>query len=181
MDQTGADNLTDRQKECLRLAARPMTSKEIARELGLSPRTVDWHLDRAVLVLGASGRFDAARRLVQSEDSPPRSMPSEPPYNLLGPSGPLAGPLEPAILERSERQRSQLDIRVSEMSETQAVYRAGPQHRIRRVPLPFATREEPENELSGMERMAWVLVLGVVELVAFGACLGGLTALNHLL
>jgi DNA-binding NarL/FixJ family response regulator len=40
-----------------------MSSKEIARELGLSKHTVDWHLDKARKRLGAADRYDAARRV----------------------------------------------------------------------------------------------------------------------
>lgn len=59
----GLDRLTERERECLRLVDRHMSSKEIARELGLSKHTVDWHLDKARRRLGASDRYDAARRV----------------------------------------------------------------------------------------------------------------------
>lgn len=58
----GLDRLTERERECLRLVDRHMSSKEIARELGLSKHTVDWHLDKARRRLGAVDRYDAARR-----------------------------------------------------------------------------------------------------------------------
>ncbi|WP_164468270.1 helix-turn-helix domain-containing protein [Caulobacter vibrioides] len=57
------DRLTERERECLRLVDRHMSSKEIARELGLSKHTVDWHLDKARRRLGAVDRYDAARRV----------------------------------------------------------------------------------------------------------------------
>jgi len=59
----GLDRLTERERECLRLVDRHMSSKEIARELGLSKHTVDWHLDKARKRLGAADRYDAARRV----------------------------------------------------------------------------------------------------------------------
>jgi len=59
----GLDRLTERERECLRLVDRHMSSKEIARELGLSKHTVDWHLDKARRRLGAADRYDAARRV----------------------------------------------------------------------------------------------------------------------
>ena len=48
MSRTGAatdplDALTPRQREILQLAAEGHSSKEIAQQLGLSPRTVDAH------------------------------------------------------------------------------------------------------------------------------------------
>ncbi|ENZ80757.1 hypothetical protein OR37_03337 [Caulobacter vibrioides OR37] len=67
------DRLTERERECLRLVDRHMSSKEIARELGLSKHTVDWHLDKARRRLGAADRYDAARRLFDrgSRDAAP--------------------------------------------------------------------------------------------------------------
>ena len=59
----GLERLTERERECLRLVDRHMSSKEIARELGLSKHTVDWHLDKARKRLGAADRYDAARRV----------------------------------------------------------------------------------------------------------------------
>jgi DNA-binding CsgD family transcriptional regulator len=52
--------LTDGQKACLRLVAAHFTSKEIARELGISPFTVDQRLDAARKKLGAESRKEAA-------------------------------------------------------------------------------------------------------------------------
>lgn len=46
-----------------------MTSKEIAQETGLAPQTVDTYLKIAMNRLEASSRRDAARRLLQFEQS----------------------------------------------------------------------------------------------------------------
>jgi DNA-binding CsgD family transcriptional regulator len=53
--------LTAEQVEALRLVGENLSSKEIARELGISKSAVDQRLDRARLVLGASSRREAAR------------------------------------------------------------------------------------------------------------------------
>lgn len=50
--------LTDREREVAVLAARGLSSKEVARRLTLSPRTVDNHLQRVFQKLGASGRSE---------------------------------------------------------------------------------------------------------------------------
>ena len=56
-----ADRLSPRQRECLRLVwERQATSKEIARELGISKTTVDGYIREAVELLGATDRRDAA-------------------------------------------------------------------------------------------------------------------------
>lgn len=53
--------LSERQRQCLALVACGYTSKEIARELGLSPSTIDNHLAQAVMRLGCSSRAVAAK------------------------------------------------------------------------------------------------------------------------
>lgn len=61
--------LTDSQKACLRRVGRGMTSKEIARDLDLTPSTVDTYVTHAIAQLGASNRREAARLLARSERS----------------------------------------------------------------------------------------------------------------
>ena len=57
------DNLTERERECLRLVHAHLNSKQIARELGIKPGTVDRHCENAVRKLQAGNRVDAALRL----------------------------------------------------------------------------------------------------------------------
>ena len=52
--------LSDRESESLTWAARGKTSGEIATILGLTKRTVDFHIDNARLKLNASTRMQAA-------------------------------------------------------------------------------------------------------------------------
>lgn len=55
------DSLTEKQHEALALAARGMTSKEIARELGISPHSVDKRIDTVRSQLGHMPRTQLAR------------------------------------------------------------------------------------------------------------------------
>ncbi|MEM8618660.1 MAG: LuxR C-terminal-related transcriptional regulator [Actinomycetota bacterium] len=55
------DGLTGREREIVELAADGRTSKDIARELGISPRTVDNHLGSAYRKLGIGSRHDLSR------------------------------------------------------------------------------------------------------------------------
>ena len=66
-----AEALTKSQTRCLRLVGQGMSSKEIALETGLSPRTVDQYVNRAASTLGASSRREAARilNLLESSES----------------------------------------------------------------------------------------------------------------
>jgi DNA-binding CsgD family transcriptional regulator len=52
--------LTKRQAEILGLVARGLSNATVAGRLGISPRTVSKHLERAYRVLGASSRSQAA-------------------------------------------------------------------------------------------------------------------------
>ena len=61
--------LTERQKTCLRLVAQGMSSKEIAKAIGLSPRSVDTYITDAMALLGSATRRDAARALAEQEIS----------------------------------------------------------------------------------------------------------------
>jgi DNA-binding CsgD family transcriptional regulator len=60
------DRLTKAQLEVLELVALRRTSKEIARELGVSPVTVDQRVKRAQSILGANSRSEAARILISA-------------------------------------------------------------------------------------------------------------------
>ena len=55
-----AVELSDRELEMLTWAARGKTSAEIALIVGLSKRTVDFHIDNARAKLGAATRVEAA-------------------------------------------------------------------------------------------------------------------------
>lgn len=61
------EKLTEPQKQCLRLVADLLSSKEIARILDISHHTVDQRLKRAQFILGVSGRAEAARVFMSHE------------------------------------------------------------------------------------------------------------------
>ena len=69
------DRLTPRQRECLGLAARHWTSKEIGRQLDIAPKTVDRHIEEAIRKLGVADRSAAVRLLIAegavAADDPP--------------------------------------------------------------------------------------------------------------
>ncbi|HYJ30068.1 MAG TPA: helix-turn-helix transcriptional regulator [Allosphingosinicella sp.] len=67
MDSRAAANLSEGQRECLRMVLRHMSSKEIARALGISRHTVDQRLRLAMKTLGAASRVDAARAFAAHE------------------------------------------------------------------------------------------------------------------
>ena len=64
--RTGAQlengGLTRREVEIVRMVATGRTNREIARELFLSPRTVEMHVSSILMKLNGRSRADAARR-----------------------------------------------------------------------------------------------------------------------
>ena len=59
--------LTEKQRVCLRMVYMHMSSKEIARELGIGADAVDQRLKTAMRTLGVESRVDAARLLAEHE------------------------------------------------------------------------------------------------------------------
>jgi DNA-binding NarL/FixJ family response regulator len=64
MDSTG-DDLSPRESQVLRLAARGMAGKQIARALGISPKTVEQHKTRAFKRLGVPNQVAAVAVLTE--------------------------------------------------------------------------------------------------------------------
>ncbi|MCP5396128.1 MAG: helix-turn-helix transcriptional regulator [Sphingomonadaceae bacterium] len=69
--------LTAKQREVLDLVLCHYSSKEIARKLGISPRSVDQRLDGARQKLGVATRIEAARVYAEACQTP-QSLTSEP-------------------------------------------------------------------------------------------------------
>ena len=65
------ERLTEGQRQCLRMVLRHMSSKEIARELGISSHTVDQRLRIAMHTLGTASRVEAAKLLAAREQAGP--------------------------------------------------------------------------------------------------------------
>jgi DNA-binding CsgD family transcriptional regulator len=73
------DQLSERQKQCLRLLFANLSIKEIGAELDLAPVTVKGHLSNARRLLGVNRSMQAARILVRHEHhtlgiEPPRPV-----------------------------------------------------------------------------------------------------------
>lgn len=72
------DALSAKQKECLRLVADGLTSKQIAPRVGLTHESVNTYVKTATRALGAPNRSVAARMLLEHEAVPNREFPSPP-------------------------------------------------------------------------------------------------------
>ena len=58
MDRPADERLTVRESEVVRLVARGMSNKAIAHQLGISPRTVEGHLNHVFDKLGTISRTE---------------------------------------------------------------------------------------------------------------------------
>lgn len=65
-DANPIERLTARELEILRMVSLHLTSKEIARRLGLSPATVDRHVANILQKLDTPGRLAAVRLLLEN-------------------------------------------------------------------------------------------------------------------
>ncbi len=57
---TPTHKLTKREKQCLMLTAKSWRVEKIAKELGISPRTVNFHIQNANKKLGTNNKYQAA-------------------------------------------------------------------------------------------------------------------------
>ncbi|NLN75414.1 MAG: helix-turn-helix transcriptional regulator [Armatimonadetes bacterium] len=64
-DKETLAQITDREREILKLIFDGKCSSEVASVLSVSKRTVDFYLARAYVKLGASNRFQAFKRAVE--------------------------------------------------------------------------------------------------------------------
>lgn len=81
------DQLSETQRRCLSLVSRGRRTKEIAKELGLAPNTVDTYLRQAIRTLGVATRFDAARLLEAAVSNPSQELRYQAPA-IARPQGP---------------------------------------------------------------------------------------------
>jgi RNA polymerase sigma factor (sigma-70 family) len=60
MNHNTSANLTKREKQVLKLTAAGLTNKEIAQSLGITPRTVEFHLSKIYKKLNVTCRAAAS-------------------------------------------------------------------------------------------------------------------------
>lgn len=88
--------LTERERECLRLVHAHWNSKQIARQLGIKPGTVDKYCERAARKLKTDGRVSAAILLIGAEPHPNGSQSEPVSLEVYATDGPLEAAKEAA-------------------------------------------------------------------------------------
>jgi DNA-binding NarL/FixJ family response regulator len=67
----GSELLSPREAQILRLIARGLSNKTIAREVGVAPRTADQHVHNILVKVGVRSRAEAVRYAVEHELTQP--------------------------------------------------------------------------------------------------------------
>jgi DNA-binding CsgD family transcriptional regulator len=151
-----AARLSEGQRQCLRLVRRHKTSKEIARELGISKATVDQRLRIAGEKLGVVTRTEAAL-LLEAVEGAIYDRVSYAPVDI-----------EPDHLQRSTSPRLE-DAGIgakTELAEAQAPYwGASPANGLGTIPLPI--RRGKQNTLTPAQRLLWIALI-MLGLAMFG-------------
>lgn len=168
--------LSEGQRACLRRVLMHMSSKDIARELDISPHTVDQRLRVAMQTLRVNNRFEAARMLAQFE----RPELYQPPlYQAphVAPPGPM--PKIAPTAQHGDRQFGQAFG--GALREEQVAFRttAWPAQTPFRLPVPPAGGGR--NDLGYLPRLGWIAAIAVGTALSFGMLLTGLDALSRLL
>lgn len=173
MGYEGIPKLTTRQRDCLRLVLQHKQSKEIGRELGISPMTVDNHFRSAIQTLGVSNRLEAALLLDNWErDEASQQLTSQPESVVSRAQSPIIA--SPAMVGDGQRET------MSELRETQVPYRTYRETSILDFPLPVPTRGKPRNDLTTLQRLMWIAILIFGMGLGAGALLSGFAALSNI-
>ena len=172
MDADRLARLSEAQRICLRMVFMHMSSKDIARELGISPHTVDQRLKAAIQILGVDSRVDAARLLARAEGGGTYQplVYQSPDIAELGAKVPIHSLVDHVGTEARSGHA---------MREDQAAFVAVAQPR-NAIPLPFPLGGGERNDLNVGQRLVWIVGIAIATALSFGAILAGLDALSRL-
>ena len=197
--------LTEGQRDCLRLVYNHMTSKDIARQLGVSPHTVDMRLRTAMKTLSVGSRIEAARLLVQEEAGGEVLPDAYQPLIYHAPEiagGANSGTFgSPASSEGIGSAHHEPGLRFS--PDVGPTVNGPPRASIASMPFDTALPSSwagtttassdagarplagsvpwgKKNDLSIGARLAWIAVIAIGSSLAFGSILAALAALKNL-
>jgi DNA-binding CsgD family transcriptional regulator len=179
--ELGPTGLKEIHKECLRLAGRHYSSKEIARVLGISKHTVDQRLRFATRQMGATSRFEAARRFCDqgAEQIAQRTELCDP---VLYDAAYIPVNPDDARDEEPGRQTDQLPGKaVPRLQDAQTPYVFGDASKIEALfSVPVSTGKAPSSPLSLRAKSVIVVGTAAISLLAFGAAVAALEVLSRI-
>ena len=182
MESDRIEKLTEAQRVCLRMVLMHLSSKDIARELSISPHTVDQRLRMAIQALGVANRFEAARILARYE-SPNAYQPA---YQSAVYQSPHVAPTPVhatvGLSDITGARQDESGFHGSAVREEQIAFRT-PVFAVSGgsfVHLPIPTPGRERNDLSIVQRLGWIVSIAIASALAFGGLLAGLDALKRL-
>lgn len=164
------------QLDCLRLVNEHLNSKEIAAQLDISSHTVDQRIRGALHTLGVERRSQAARIVAQY------AGPYNGPYQRLIhqsphiPGGDSTGHPEAAVRTQIRHADRAGEAEGAGFRTEQRAVAFAPS-----LPLPFATRSNPRNEMTVGQRLLWIAMIAIGAAFSAGMYLAGLESLARLL
>jgi DNA-binding CsgD family transcriptional regulator len=178
--------LSEGQKACLRLVYAHMSSKDIARDLGISPHTVDARLRAAIHTLGVATRVEAARQLATAEAAAPyQSSVYQSPHVAAAPASDMLVPGNDTGKRDGRddiyRRAAAGAPRPQRVAEAVAAFDAAPA--VWPGPASPSTRLRAwggRNDLGLGARVGVTLAIAIGSALAFGAILSGLESLARL-
>ena len=167
--------LTPGQLDCLLLVDQHLSSKEIAAQLNISPHTVDQRIRNALQTLGVERRTQAARLVAQAQAF------SKDPYQRLIHQSPH---VEPTAAEGQSVGAVRQQIRHADRAGKAGDPGFNTEQKFASwssLPLPFATKSHPRNEMSVGLRLLWIVLIATGAAFSAGMYLAGLESLARLL
>ena len=168
--------LTDGQRQCLALVDQHLSSKEIALRLGISPHTVDQRIRLALHILGVERRGEAARLVgaaAAAAGTPYQRLIDQPPYiDAAAVPGHELGTVSHQIRHAD---------RAGGTSSSGIDTEQRPAGGWSSLPMPFATRSHPRNEMSVGFRLLWIVLIAIGAAFSAGMYLAGLESLTRMI
>jgi DNA-binding CsgD family transcriptional regulator len=172
-DCTGrVSRLTPGQLDCLRLVDQHLSSKEIAVELGISSHTVDQRIRQALQTLGVERRSQAAR-IVSQEFGPYQRLIHQSPHIEGGPNPSQSGDAVGFQIRHADR--------AGKAGGSGFITEQRPKSIWSSLPLPFATRSHPRNEMSVASRLLLIVLIAIGAAFSAGMYLAGLESLSRMM
>jgi len=177
MESDRIEKLTEAQRICLRMVLMHLSSKDIARELGISPHTVDQRLRLAIQALGVANRFEAARILARYESQTPyQSAVYQTSHVAPAPIHATVGRSDIHGVRQGNEAYQSSAVREEQIAFRAPAFATGSAF----VNLPFPTPGRERNDLNIAQRLGWIVSIAIGSALAFGGLLAGLDALKQL-
>ena len=164
--------LSKGQLDCLLLVDQHLSSKEIAVRLGISPHTVDQRIRQSLQILGVERRQQAARLVAEGRAPYQRLIHQSPHIEDHSQSAQSEGAVGIQI-RHADRAGKAGDAGIE--TEQMPVVSGSS------LPLPFATRRTPRNEMGIGFRLLWIVLIAIGATFSAGMYLAGLESLARML